>query len=131
LDVPCFTFSALLWQTSTLTKGLVPDHDLVAIIFAVTFRVALTAAVVEVEMVVDEFTRLLYAQAGSVDHIPSVISVVTVLHLISASAFIFSVWLPPDELARWACIWTRSQNSVNSCYQMLSARLGKAEAICI
>jgi hypothetical protein len=91
----------------------------------------LTVAVVEVKMVVDEFTRLFKALAGSADHIPSVISVVTVLHLISASAFIFSVWLPLDELARWSYNEIRSQNSIDSCYQMLSARLSKAQAICV
>jgi hypothetical protein len=130
LDVPCFTIVTILWQASALAKGLVPNHDLVADVLTVVSQVTLTAAVIVVEVVV-VFARLFNAQAGSVDDIPSVIGVIAVLHLISASAVIISFWLSPDECARFAGDFTGVQDSINYRYQMLCARLGKAKAICV
>lgn len=67
--------------------------------------IALTTAIVEVEVVVRN-TFLFNTHAGSVYHVPCEEGVVAVLHLVSASAVVFSFWLPPDELTGCACVWT-------------------------
>lgn len=76
--------------------------------------IALTTTIVEVEVVVRD-TFLFNAHAGSVYHVPCEERVVTVLHLVPASAVIISFWIPPDELAGCACVWTWLQVSVDYC----------------
>jgi hypothetical protein len=89
LDAPCLTNGTLFWYTSAFAKGLVPHHNLGVNGWAVVSLVALTAAVVEIEMVV-VFASLLHTQALTVDSVPCFECVVAVLHFPSASTVIFA-----------------------------------------
>jgi len=123
LDAPCLTFIARFWYTSALAKGLVPNKFLGVNGWAVVSLVALTAAVVEVEMVV-VFANLLHTQALTVVGVPCFECVVAVLHFPSASTVVFAwdgetgdgIWrvLSPNKLVLQATgvgvTWLESVN---------------------
>lgn len=89
LDAPCLMNITLFWHTSALAKGLVPHHIYGVNGWAVVSLVALTAAVVEIEMVVVS-ASLLHTNALTVDGVPCFECVVAVLHFPSASTVVFA-----------------------------------------